>query len=383
MAINSVVAGSVSDAGTPGFESLKRRALGFVECCRVKEESPYAYSMLPGKPALYMASGNAAILYRLFGALDRFTEDELDAWADYINSGRRDDGYIFESWITEDDQSALWLDSFELVVSHSFHIALLGLLSLGRGPQGRLRFIHPFLDPGTLQAWLDTRDWSNSYSVCGQILAISENLGVEAEVFGDERGRQAIDVLTDELLRRQNPDTGYWDAGCDDAVAAMAASFHAYPLFIQHGRDIPHKRAIIDSTLALQTEAGFFSNLTPGGAYTHDYAAAHILVNMARMIDYRRPEIEEALLKLRSVILPQMCDNGGFPPGSFPFNCYLKQAMADTPEEPALWCTLFRYRTIALVSMAIEGDEFAGPWDFRGSPNAVMYPPTCGLVAPM
>jgi hypothetical protein len=103
---------------------------------------------------------------------------------------------------------------------------------------------------------------------------------------------------------------------------------------------------------------------------------------MARMTDHRRAEVRDALEKLRAAILIQIRPDGGFPPGSCAFNCYVEQAAAGKSEEPALWCTLFRYLTLALMEITLNAGSDPAPWDFRGIFHSSLYPTTCGLMAP-
>ena len=354
-----------------GFEFIKEKALNFVRSCHVPDDSPYAYCMLPGKPALYMASGNAAMFFRLFKALDELSNEEIDNWALYLNSGQQDDGYIFEPWLTEKDLSSAEIHSFDHTRSHNSRIAIMGLLALGMAPRKRLKFVHPFFETKAIRKWLDSSDWKDVWFVGNEIFDLGLYLGIEWEAFGEERAKKGIDFLLDELVRRQEPETGLWATGRNTPIPAMAGAFHLYPIFIQFWREIPYPERIVDFTLAVQDKCE---------GYCPHFDAIHILANMMRMTNHRRPEVEDTMRRFQSDIILQMREDGGFPPGQSVFNCYVRQAKADSPDEAALWCTLFRYLTIGLIASTIKDDKYAGPWDFRGIFHSNLYPVNCGMI---
>jgi hypothetical protein len=326
-----------------------------------------------------MGSGNAALFHRLFNTLGGLPARQVTAWASWLAEHQDEDGYIFDRWLTQADLSSSG-HSWEHTRSHNSRIATMGLLALGRRPPRRMNFIHALFDPAALQRWLDVARWDKIWWFGNEVFDLGLYLGIESEVFGDARARAAIEVLLDILTARQEPATGYWETARNSPVEAMAGAFHLYPLFIQFGRAIPYKERIIDSTLALVREPGCFwpdSN----GLYTVDFDAVHILANMAAMTDYRRADIEAVMRSVQRNVLAQMLPNGGFPAGpkDFGFNCYVRQATAEHPAEPALWCSFFRYATLALIDVTLHGRR-PHQWDFRGILHCNLYPAESSLI---
>ena len=255
---------------------------------------------------------DAVMALALLGEIDRLSNGERRAVADFILGFRREDGVFANPQMSPEDTFKKE-DAEETRRYIDFHLtnySLGALEALDALDEITLDFVDPFLDPQYLEAWLARRDlrdpWqegNNIVNLASFLLLLRDRGSMEARL----RAEHALEPLVDWHLRLQEPATGFWGVGQTQSetamLYAMAGATHNFHLFYALGRPIPYGEAIVDSCLKLPAEVT---------SACIDVDAVDILANFHRLQDYRRGAIEAWLAHMLGALLHVQNPDGGF-----------------------------------------------------------------------
>ena len=259
---------------------------------------------------LLQASYNGIMALDLIGGLERLSEAERRAAADFFLGFRRADGRFRMEMMTDDavfkkpDLEETW----RYIDFHVGNYSLGAVQALVCDPPN-LDFIRPFLDLRYLEAWLSRRDFRDAWQEGNNIVNLASFLllirdhGAPADAAAAKIGLQA---LLDWHDRLQEPSTGFWGIGQgsdpERLLHAMAGATHNFHLFFTLGRAIPFFDKSIDYCLTLPTTAV---------SACLDVDPIDILAHGHRLTDHRRDEVAAWLrAKLEGMLDFQSVDGG-------------------------------------------------------------------------
>lgn len=276
-----------------GYERVKRTSLCFVDRMKTGDE-PGVYAKEPGGEPSFYGSYHAAHILDLFGELHTLPERDLDEWADVFRSRQIETGYFLNR--PEEDAGPRPPERLESVW-HTTRGATWALRVLGRKPARPYAFLEPLLDADALADWVRAYDWTTAWAAANQVLACVTALHAQRDWFGDDRVDRAIaDGLFPVLDELADPATGYWGTQYGGGLLdGLFGAIHIAPVYFAHGRPIPFVERNVESTLSVQRRDGSF---WPGGSDCPDFDGAYMLLNLARVTDYRRDEMDSAARRL-------------------------------------------------------------------------------------
>jgi hypothetical protein len=229
-----------------------------------------------------------------------------------------------------------------------------------------LRFAHKFNGCEDLESWLENRDWSDAWLEGNNLLFVGQLLVFLRDKEGVPGAQQALDLYFDWLDKNLDPETGLWGTnGYCSPFIAMCGGYHQLLVYYYENRDILYPEKLIDTVLSLQHIDGGFSPKGGGGA-CEDVDAVDILVNLYKMVDYKRPEIRSALRRCLRHILSLQNPDGGFP--------YNRTDSFSHLNIPATFCqagksnmfsTWFRVHTLALIAEVLTDEPILAGVDFH------------------
>jgi len=243
----------------------------------------------------FYSSADIAILRGIMGEdFSDLTAVQRSQWVDYLNSFQdRADG------------------SYQILTHHSkLHangtaVGAIGLL--GGRMAHPVRLYEPFDTPEKVVPWLESAvdwsmQWTASHLFWGGIHCFSLSPGASGGW---------IDTVFAWLDENVDKQTGWWRKGTPhgDRHHALGGSAHILPMYQHHHRPFPCARQVIDSVLALQTEAGNWHEGAHGLSYLDldalyaydfckplagDYRAAEIRSSVARFSGWLLGRFDEA-----------------------------------------------------------------------------------------
>ena len=240
------------------------------------------------RPDLY-SSVDVAIARSIMGEDLRANvgEDDRRRWIKHIYSYAHSD-------FNDPDATGMFGDRFKHGVYHANGQVTAAMNVLGGPVPFPQRLYAPFDAPEKLGPWLETavtwtRPWSESHKLWG---------GVGSYSLSDARSAEWIEALFEWLDSNADPATGWWRRGIEpfDRWQPLGGAAHILPLYLHQGRDFPYPEAIIDSTLALQHDGGWWHPQRQ--TCEHHYLeldALYVFADMKRLApDHRTGDIAAA-----------------------------------------------------------------------------------------
>jgi len=236
-----------------------------------------------------------------------------------------------------------------------------------------LYFAHKYADIEYLGKWLDQRDFTKAWLEGNNILFIGQLLVYLRDHEAYPGSQEALSYWFNWLDRGMDPETGLWGTnGLCTPYEAMYGGYHQLLVYYYENHDIPYKKALIDTTLGLQHADGGFNRWGGGGA-CEDVDAVDILVNLYKLIDYRRPRIRVALSRVKNNILKLMNQDGGFPYKRGAEQSHMNiPATRARPNVSTAFATWFRLHTLALIGQVLTDDPALKNINFRFSSELSM-----------
>ena len=332
--------------------NLKKKALLYLKSLKGISQGEYR-NCIGGKTTLY-ASCFAVMSYHYLNSLKLFNNSEIEGWANYILSFQRKDGTFVGPEITKGNL----LSDAHTHEHLSWHLTchvLPALNILGVKPHYRLSFIYPYLEKKNLLKWLEKRNWDQAWLEGNNLLFMGQLLTYLATEEKLSQAGNNVQTLFQWLDERVDPPTGLW--GTAKSVSnhyAAYGGYHQLLLYYYWKKPVSYKKKLVDTILNLQHFDGGFSSSWGGGS-CEDVDCVDILVNMYKLVDYRRDEIEKALLKASLAILRRQTPEGGFVYRIGEEFFHMGMEFTYAPKNIAnIFSTWFAIHTIALISEVID-----------------------------
>lgn len=343
---------------------LRRSATGLVRSLGTGRVGEYRQSP-GGAPTLY-ASCYAAMILHYAGALEAVSDEERQAWAEYIRGWQDEATGWFAGPELAGPLTSPKHDREHLRMHTTAHV-LPALDLLGARPRHPLARAREFLDRHHLVSWLSARDWRQAWFEGNNLLFIGQFLVHFRDVDGIANAQKALQLFFDWLDGQQDPATGLWGTnGFCDRFDALFGGYHQLLVYYACGRPVRHAERIIDATLDLQADDGSFARGGGGGA-CEDVDAVDVLVNLFKRTGYRRLAVRNALRRALDSIMTQRNADGGFVyRRGAPFVHMGIEATRSAPDVSNLFPTWFRLHTVALIAQVLRRHPLARvPWRFN------------------
>lgn len=362
-------------------QQLREETLAFIQRHRFPggRVGQYRYSSAVAQPTLY-SSTYAAMTCSLYGHLDYFSDTEIAAWIDYLNSFQDDDGLYRDPVIYGEGWYAG--DAFDCGRIHLSCHVLGALICLGGLAAKSFQVAAEFADLDHLGKWLHNRDWGYHVGATGnEIMNLGTILQYARDHHNDDRAGRAVQFILDWLDTHQlDPATGIWGTlDISDPLLrshAVQGAYHWWALYFFDARPVPCVEAAIDTVLRNQNPHGGF------GWGVHNPEAPHIssacedidsidpLVRMARQTDYRRDDIRAALERAVPWVLSNQMPDGGFVfMRDRPFEYGHPQLFGEAGQG-AMFPTWFRTLSLAVLGKALPDHPLGQyEWHFARCPG--------------
>lgn len=349
--------------------SLFSQTESFIESTATQRPGEYRM-WAEGDVTLY-ASCFAAMSLNYIGALTTNQSARTD-WVDYINSWQDPKTGLFVGPELRDVDLSNNTHDLEHLKLHLTCQAIPALTALGEKPAGNIEFAHRFTERKYLLQWLKTRDWKRAWLEGNNLLFVGQLLIYLRDKESHPDAQSALDCYFEWLDFELDKNTNLWGTnGYCTNFHAMCGGYHQLLCYYHEGRNLANPAGLIDTVLPLQHWDGGFSPNGGGGA-CEDVDAVDILVNMYKLINYRRPEIRTALRRALSSILRSQMPDGGFVYRRNEEFVHMGIPKTRTPRNRSnVFATWFRVHTIALISQILTDNEF-GRLDWRFNEDCSM-----------
>jgi len=232
------------------------------------------YRFAAGCPKTLLATAFGVLTHEFFGTLAALPEARRQELARTIKAHQGPTG-LFRDPLHGDDAIFRLRKFTPLYIEwQETYFALQALDALGEKPDQPFRFVEPFRDPRTLEAWVRTLGFDDFWFSSNYLMFL-------LSFFLWEEGKTSPSAhrLLDLLDARQDPATGYWGTQQGASLFnGMAGAYHLYGFYLYLDRPIHHAPAALDSTLKLQEPSGLWGD--PGGGPCEDLDAVDILAKL-------------------------------------------------------------------------------------------------------
>jgi hypothetical protein len=356
-AIVSRIATKVVSNGVPRFLkwSFEKERAEVIAYVRSREVGAFAYTFAASTshPVLY-GSVYAFMLHSMLDAFD--SPRTIAAWIDTFDGYQSEDGLFRDAVLAGPafEGNGIWGEGWG--ARHLTAHMIIPYARAGRRPRRSFRFLEPYYDIPTLDAWLADFDLAEGvWSQSNYIMNLYTLMQFIRDHMGERRAAPAIARIGQMLLARQNPATGMWHgkplatrAALNDAIRG---AYHFYPLFEYEGVAIPHQEKVIDHILTSQNSWGAFDEEDRPAGACEDFDALDPLLRFTRRTGYRASEVRVAAQ--RALVWILACRNADGGSVSLLENgCHYGDHPETTslPGESNMFATWFRTLTTAHVT---------------------------------
>ena len=275
---------------TPGYEDVKNAAVAFVERMKIGTEVG-VYAKEPGGEASLYGSYHGLHVLDLFGVAPTEKETRRE-WAQIFKRLQTEWGYFSPRPTSEKGRSPYEMDP----VWHYTRGNIWALRLLGEKPENPFSFLEPFFDSGYTYEYVKRYDWSNSWAAGNQICALATAMQGARDWFGES---QVDDILSKEMYPALeeiiDPETGYWGTQLGaDIWNAQFGTIHVLPIYFTQNWPVRFLDSSVDTTIRTQLDDGSF---WPAGSDCPDFDGAYMLLNLARLTDYRADDVRASARK--------------------------------------------------------------------------------------
>ena len=357
------------------MKQIRAKTLGYVESmrCPGKPYGRYRYAAGVQEPTLY-SSTYAALTRHLYRDLGSLSDGERGEWIDYLVSHQDDDGLFRdpaiygEGWYKGDPE---WCGR-----RHLSGYVVMALACLGAVPRKPMRVLEPFLAPGGMVRWLESRRWRDQTDYVGnEVLNLGRLLQYARDFVKDARCGPAVATMLDWMKTHHlNPETGLWGelnlADPKGLSRAVQGAYHFWLVYFYDREPVPCPERVVDYCLRTQNEAGGFglgvhNPANPlNSSACEDIDSIHPLAVLMTARPYRRAEIGRALERGLGRVLVNLNPDGGFTNMRGTAYSYGHPLLTAGMDGSGMWPTWFRTLTVAILGKALPGSR-AGAWDWQ------------------
>ena len=288
-----------------GYEEVRRTALRFVEKMKVGDGIGDYEKEAGGGSSLYGSYHGLHVL-DLFGEAPQ-DDTTREAWSQRFRRLQTRWGFFAadpenQRSRTPEEMDPLW---------HYTRGNVWSLRILGKRPDYPLSFLEPFFDSGYTYRYVKRYNWANSWAAGNQICAVATALQAARDWFGESHVdtilEQEMYPALEELLDDQ---TGYWGTQFGaDIWNGQFGTIHILPIYFTQGWPVRFVEKSVDTTLLTQRSDGSF---WPGGSDCPDFDGAYMLLNLARLTNYRSEEVRNAASRYLAHALMHQDPEGGW-----------------------------------------------------------------------
>lgn len=292
------------------YKTAIRRVSNWVNKNWIDCQSRYTVHGEPG----FFSTCFAVLAEETLGTLSKWNSDRRQKVVDEINAQQDQDSGAFGLELVK--VAELFRGSLceiRYVRYQLTYFALSALSALGACPRYPLKFAERFLNREYALGWAEAGPWHDPWNHSNRIMFLLRFLIYLADNEGQDKAWEVYDVIVDDLLKRQDTNTGLWHGlGECSARHAVYAAYHFFPFIFWRGILPPFAERIIDSVLSIQHADGLFGDL-PGGGACEDLDAIDTLVKFSLFSNHRSGDVKSALIRAFDRILQLQRPDGGFP----------------------------------------------------------------------
>lgn len=365
-----LIAGNQSDS----LLDIRRKTLEFIESMRISGDGygRYKYAAGCAKPTLY-SSTYAAMTRHLYRDITHLPMRQKNEWVEYLQAHQDNDGLfrdplIFDQgWYKGDPD---WCGRKHL----SCHVVT-ALTCLGAVAKKPMQFLEPFLKPGGLVKWLESRDWDKQPDFVGnEVLNVGTLLQYARDFQKNEQCKPVVRELLDWMAHHHmNAQTGLWGKlnvnEPRELSRAVMGGYHFWLLYFYDRIPIPHPQRALDMCLKTQNKMGGFGQGVHGGNPLLSSACEDIdsIDPMARLLqlgDYRKKEVQDSLARGLAQVLSNQNKDGGFWFLKDKGFSYGHEMLSSNENQGSMFPTWFRTLTMAYLGKAIP-KSIVGTFDWQ------------------
>lgn len=327
------------------YNLLRSRVLNFVSHMQI---GPINFKMGENLGESIYSSCFALYIFNLFDQVASWSQEDCNRWINYINSFQDKDSGFF---IPEDYRGDLNLKPVHQLTA----FCLSALDIFGASPKYALKFLNQWQTSEEVKNYLKDRGCLDGLGTSGNTaMFLAIFFTYQYEKTREARFLNLINTWFNLHDRTQNPRTGFWgNFDKTDPFLGFQNGLHQFVIYNYWKRPIQYNQQIVDAVLNLQDPDGFFAPY-PGGGGCYDYDAAHILISCGYKRNYRTNDIKKTLLLLKSSILENQNEDGGFCETRKRPSSIIKTLSPDTLKfifsNPNFYITLYKLKTTIRIS---------------------------------
>ncbi len=340
---------------TEGYKRIKKVALNYVKANKIGKDVG-AYSIMPRGGENFYGSYHALQVLDLFGELHNRPAEEIATWVDYIQSYQEEDGSLLVRQQPFGENPIVPGIDGKL---HSTRGLFWSFRVLRSKPKYAPTFIEPLLDPKTLYDWVGAFDWSMSWRISNQILAVYTFMAGLRDWFGYDISEALEKGMYPALEEKLDPETGYFGTAQGAPLwNGLFGTIHIAPIYFAEGWELKHLERNVDSTIECQREDGSYWE---GGSNCPDFDGAYMMANLHHLTDYRKEDLEATARKyLQHALMHEDPEGRGWRNRRRDW----KRPEGAIEPEFMMLDSWFYPASIGLVAHMLQDTGYEGPYDF-------------------
>jgi len=359
-----------------GYNNFKKDVLSFVKSMQGNNIYEYRFSASQSKCDLY-SSVYALMIYGLFNEIDNIPLKERDLWAKFILSHQDEDGLFRDKLLQTDLAESLPYWGWNHLAPH----VVIGLDYLKCKPIYDFIKILKKFKTQTMSKWLESRNWSDSYSaVSNEIMNIGVLLQYSRDVFNNVTAGSLVEELKAWLLNNNlDSKTSLWYPYADRSIfnlhQAINTSYHIVPIYIfDNDINCLNVEKILSYTLKNQNFLNGFGTSICSDACS-DIDALYLLTILHTNNIILKKKIKKSIASFFNWVFTNMNEDGGFVFRRLSQFQYGNQPILSSKiNESNMFATWFRVLSIAYTCkyLAISNDfKFSNVSGYQFFPQRV------------